>query len=96
MITASDALNALRSVIDPDIGLNIVDLGLVDQVTASPDQIQVTLLMTTPACPQSSYLQDECVAAIAATGGRASVEIRSQPLWSPERLSPQAREALGW
>ncbi|MCR6630577.1 MAG: metal-sulfur cluster assembly factor [Magnetospirillum sp.] len=96
MITEAQALDALKGVIDPDIGINIVDLGMVERVAAGPEGVAVALIMTTPACPQSGYLQDECARVLAEAGVNASVEVLDMPLWEPERLSESAKQTLGW
>jgi len=98
MSTAAEVLDALRTVIDPDVGLDIVALGLVERAEADADGIRVGLIMTSPACPQTSYLKDEARALLLplAAGGTVSVDILASPAWSPERLAPEARAALGW
>lgn len=97
MITESQALDALKGVIDPDVGINIVDLGMVERVTATPAGVTVALIMTTPACPQSGYLKDESARLLEAAGGApVTVEVLDFPLWDPARLSDSAKLALGW
>jgi metal-sulfur cluster biosynthetic enzyme len=97
MITDSQALDVLRGVIDPDVGINIVDLGMVERVAAGPDGMAVALIMTTPACPQSGYLQDECRRVLdEAQAGPTAVEVLELPLWDPSRLSDAAKQQLGW
>lgn len=97
MITESQALDALKAVIDPDVGINIVDLGMVERVAATPDGMAVALIMTTPACPQSGYLKDESARVLKAAGADpVSVEVLDFPLWEPARLSASAKQALGW
>lgn len=97
MITQTQAIEALRGVIDPDVGINIVDLGMVERVVADEDGVRVALIMTTPACPQSGYLRDESLHMLRQAGAvMATVEVLDAPLWSPERLSPAARQSLGW
>src|SRR5690348_4100558 len=97
MITESQALDALKGVIDPDIGINIVDLGMVERVAATADGITVALIMTTPACPQSGYLQDEATRLLAQAGADpVTVEVVEFPLWDPSRLSESAKQILGW
>jgi metal-sulfur cluster biosynthetic enzyme len=97
MLSQAQAIDALKAVIDPDIGINIVDLGMVERVATGPDGIDVALIMTTPACPQSGYLQDECLRVLSeAQAEPARVEVLELPLWDPSRLSDSARQALGW
>jgi metal-sulfur cluster biosynthetic enzyme len=97
MITEAQALDALKGVIDPDVGINIVDLGMVEKVAAAPEGVMVDLIMTTPACPQTSYLSDECQRVLAEAGAPSvSVEVLDLPLWDPSRLSDSAKAILGW
>ncbi|MBC7951605.1 MAG: DUF59 domain-containing protein [Rhodospirillaceae bacterium] len=96
MISQSQAMEILKGVIDPDVGINIVDLGLVESVATDPQAVRVALIMTTPACPQTSYLQDECARLLNATGATATVQVLDEPLWDPSRMSASAKETLGW
>jgi len=65
MTMETQTIAALRAVIDPDLGIDIVELGLVESIEAGPDRLRVGLIMTTPACPQTAYLQDEAAQALA-------------------------------
>jgi len=90
---------ALREVVDPEVGVNVVDLGLVYEVTVEGDTISVDLAMTSAACPLGSHLKGEAEAAIrrhlpAAT--RVEVALVDEPPWTPERMNEAARAALGW
>ncbi|MBI3446522.1 MAG: metal-sulfur cluster assembly factor [Magnetospirillum sp.] len=99
MITEDEIFEALRQVIDPDVGVNIVDLGLVERVGIAPEGIYIDLIMTTPACPQSGYLADESERVVrAAAKGEApvSVAILDSPFWEPGRMSPSAKAIMGW
>ena len=95
---AEKAREALREVIDPEVGINIVDLGLVYGILLEPSAVVVTLTMTTPACPLGDLIESQATHALeAALPGRA-VEIRLvwQPPWRIERMSPAARRMLGF
>lgn len=96
MINQSQAFEILKGVIDPDVGINIVDLGLVESVATDAQAVNVALIMTTPACPQTSYLQDECARLLNAAGAKASVQVLDAPLWDPSRMSEAAKQTLGW
>jgi metal-sulfur cluster biosynthetic enzyme len=98
-MTEPEVREALRSVEDPEAGMNIVDLGLVYAIVAGPDRVRVEMTMTSPACPLGAYLVDEAAAAIralAAEGTEVSVELVWDPPWTPERMSPEARSRFGW
>jgi metal-sulfur cluster biosynthetic enzyme len=101
---ATDALNeaavlkALRQVIDPEIGINIVDLGLVYGLRIQPDEIEIDLSMTTPACPLGDLIMDEARRALkqAAPDRRINIRLVWTPIWGPERMSDAAKATLGW
>jgi metal-sulfur cluster biosynthetic enzyme len=91
-------LEALRDVIDPEVGLNIVDLGLVYEITRSGDDVTVTMTMTTPACPLGEQIVRDAQARLATIDGlgAVSVDLVWEPAWTPDRMSATAKEALGW
>lgn len=95
----ADVTEALKTVEDPEAGMNIVDLGLVYGITLQPGKVRVEMTMTSPACPVSSYLVDESAAAIRAVapaGIDVQVELVWEPPWTPERMSPEAQSRFGW
>lgn len=99
MITEDSIREALRRVVDPDVGINIVDLGLVESIRLAPEGLYIDLIMTTPACPQSSYLADQSEREAKTVAGEdvgVSVAVLPAPLWEPSRLSAAAKAALGW
>ena len=91
-------VEALREVLDPELGLNVVDLGLVYGLACEDGEVHVRLTMTTPACPLGEEIVRDATERIEAVAGvrRAEVELVWHPAWGPERMSPSAREALGW
>lgn len=98
-MTEAEVLQALRAVEDPEAGMSIVDLGLVYRVEISGERVAVDLTMTSPACPVAPQLVDEATAAIRAILPQAAdVDVRLvwDPPWTPERMSPEARERFGW
>ena len=96
-MTATDVREALRAVIDPEIGVNIVDLGLVYGVSIDDARVRVTMTMTSPACPVAEYLKVDAQAAVRArVAGVEVVEIAIvwEPPWTPDRMSDEARRQL--
>ncbi len=92
-------LAALRGVIDPEVGMNIVDLGLVYRVDIGAAGVAVDMTMTSPACPMGDMMIDEVKAALAAllpAGTRADVELVWSPPWDPSRMSEAARKHFSW
>jgi metal-sulfur cluster biosynthetic enzyme len=91
--------DALRLVIDPELGVNVVDLGLVYRVDVADRDVRVALTMTTPACPLGDALVAEAEEAIRTRvpdAARVQVELVWDPPWSPSMMSDAARERLGW
>lgn len=88
---------ALRAVIDPELGYNIVDLGLVYRVEVEQGCARIVLTTTTPGCPATAYIQQAAVDCAAAVPGIASVEacMTWEPPWSPDRMSEQAKAHFG-
>lgn len=96
--TEAELLEALRRIIDPELGLNIVDLGLVYGVRVDDGRATVRMTTTTPACPIGAYLVDEIRWALFSLPGVVDVEIEVtyDPPWSPDRMSEEAKILLGW
>lgn len=90
---------ALRQVIDPEVGINIVDLGLVYSMKAEGDRVRVVMTMTTPACPMHSYLTERARATLRErlpAAAAIEVELAWDPPWTPQMMSSAARKMLGW
>jgi len=101
-VNEQDVLSALKSCYDPEIPVNIVDLGLiygVQLVTAAEDKQDVTVEMTLTAqgCPEHVNISAQVKSRLEQLPGirDASVKIVWSPPWTPERLSPDARKQLG-
>ena len=98
-VDAPTVAGLLRQVIDPEVGINIVDLGLVYDVRVSSDRIAVvTISLTTPGCPLSGYMQDSIHRVLWGTPGIEDINVRIvwDPPWSPAMMSLQAKRDLGW
>ena len=92
-------LDALRSVDDPEAGMNIVELGLIYGVEATPPTASVRMTMTSAACPLGDYLTDAVRDALRARFPeleQVNVELVWDPPWTPERMSEEARNFFGW
>ena len=92
-------LEALRQVVDPELGANIVDLGLVYGIERNGAELHVRLTFTSPACPVGPLIEDDVRAvldAVRPAGGSIAVDIVWDPPWGPERIAPHTRRNLGW
>ena len=99
MPTKEIVLNILHNVIDPEVGVNIVDLGLVYGVEISGNKLRVDLTMTTPACPMSEMILDDARRALAGLvpeGTEIDLNLVWEPPWSPDKMSENARDHFGW
>ena len=90
---------ALRTVMDPEVGESVVDLGLVYRVECAPARVDVDLTMTSPACPLAGSIAEDAERAIRGACPEARevhVEIVYDPPWTPERMSEAVRKRFGW
>src|SRR5579883_1394428 len=97
MIDQETLLTALRTVKDPELNVNVIDLGLVYSVQTRDDQVDVEMTLTTPACPAGPEILRNAVGALEALEGvsKANVKLVMAPPWSPDRMSDAARDELG-
>jgi len=94
---APEVREALRAIIDPEIGINIVDLGLIYAIEADQQTVRVRMTMTTPSCPMGGMLAEEARALIAQRYPAATVDVDLvwEPPWRSDMMSPAARSQLG-
>jgi metal-sulfur cluster biosynthetic enzyme len=93
-----EVLEALKSVIDPELGINIVDLGLVYEVVVAQDgDVDIQYTLTTMGCPIGPLIEDQMRAFLAPVPGIGEVrpEMVLRPAWTPEMMSEEAKAALG-
>jgi metal-sulfur cluster biosynthetic enzyme len=91
--------DALATVIDPEAGMSIVDLGLVYRVEVDATGITVDMTMTTPACPVADMLvaqAREAIAAVAPAGTPVDVRLVWDPIWNPSMMTGVAKDHFGW
>lgn len=91
-------LAALRDVIDPELGVNVVDLGLVMDVALDGNHVTVTMTLTTPGCPLHGTITREAEVRIGRVPGvrTVHVELAWDPPWTPDRMSDEGKRQLGW
>ena len=89
---------ALRTVVDPELGFNIVDLGLIYTIDLNGGDVLVEMTLTSPGCPSAGQLIGQADAAVRDLEGvdKVSVELVWEPYWSPERVDPKLRAYLGF
>ena len=91
-------LDVLRNVLDPELGINIVDLGLVYGVEVDGDTVHITYTLTTMGCPIGPLIEAEMKQFLSGVEGVGQVdaEMVLRPPWSPEMMSEEAKAALGF
>jgi metal-sulfur cluster biosynthetic enzyme len=97
--TEEQVRDALRHVVDPELGINIVDLGLVYSVEVSPDGVvHIEYTLTTMGCPIGPLIEHQMQSFLAGVPGVTAVEPEMvlRPAWSPEMMSEEAKAALGF
>lgn len=98
-LTEEQVRDALRQVIDPEVGLNVVDLGLVYGISIDGPAVRVQLTMTSPACPLGRQICESARDAIANAGAdpdRIEVDLVWDPPWRPEMMSDDVKRRFGW
>ncbi|HXD49872.1 MAG TPA: metal-sulfur cluster assembly factor [Gemmatimonadaceae bacterium] len=88
---------ALRKVKDPELNLNIVDLGLVYDVMVDGSDVTIDMTLTSPGCPAGPQIMADAERVLKAAPGVGTVTINLvwQPFWSPERIEPRVRAYMG-
>lgn len=96
-ITKEKVTDLLRTVIDPEIGINIVDLGLVYDININDNQIDVTMTLTTPGCPMHSSITNwvKRIIEMTITDVIVRVNLVWEPKWTPDKMSDAAKLQLG-
>ena len=104
-VTQEEVLSALKECYDPEIPVNIVDMGLIYEIKVKPtevpnaegDDVEVEMTLTAPGCPSSGYISEQVKQRLSRMPGvsNATVNIVWYPQWTPERLSADARKKLG-
>ena len=97
MITEEIVLEQIKQVIDPDVGLNIVDMGLIYVVDINDDIVDITMTLTSPGCPAAPQLLNGSQTVVQQLDGVEEVNINVvwTPPWDPEMMSEEAKDELG-
>jgi metal-sulfur cluster biosynthetic enzyme len=97
-LTEERVLEALKNVLDPELGINIVDLGLVYDVDIREETVHITYTLTTMGCPIGPLIEEQMARMLADVPGidQVDAEMVLRPPWSPEMMSEEAKAALGF
>ena len=98
MATVDDVTDALRDVIDPELGLDFVELGLIYEVEVEGPNVRVTYTLTSPGCPIGPQVSEQIEEFVGELDGVEEVQpvMTFSPPWTPERMSEDAKFALGF
>ena len=98
MVTVDDVENALTNVIDPELGLDFVELGLIYGIEVDGGNVHVTFSLTSPGCPIGPQVSEQIDEFVSELEGVESVESSMvfSPPWTPDRMSEDAKFALGF
>ncbi len=93
-----EILNSLKTVIDPELGVNIIDMGLVYRIDLDDDgKAQLFMTLTSPGCPAGPQIKGDVIEALSSVEGVTDVRIQFvfNPPWSPAMMTPEGKEELG-
>lgn len=93
--TAADVKEALHQVIDPELGIDVIDLGLVYGIEIDElGRAIITMTLTTPACPLTDLIEDECASTLAGLVEEFRIDWTWTPRWTVDKITPEGRDQL--
>lgn len=97
-LLAAQAWDTLSTVYDPELGIDLVNLGLVYKLEVTDGAASVEMTLTTPGCPMSDSMPEAVERALLGIPGiaRVAVDLVWEPRWMPEMMSERAKRELGW
>jgi metal-sulfur cluster biosynthetic enzyme len=97
-VTVDEVRASLRRVKDPELNLNIVDLGLIYEIAVEGAAVTVDMSLTSPGCPSGPEIMRNAEDAVKAVPGvgEATINLVWSPIWTPERIEPRVRSYLGF
>ena len=98
VLSADAVRQALRQVKDPELDMNIIDLGLVYDVEVDDGQVRINMTLTSPGCPAGPMITNDAHKAVRALDGvkDVNIEIVWEPYWTPEKIDPKVRAMMGF
>ncbi len=97
MVTEESVLESIRQIIDPEIGINIVDMGLIYEVDINDTTVDIKMTLTSPGCPAGGQIINGTQLVTQKMDGveEVNVSVVWTPRWTPEMMSEEARDELG-
>ncbi|MFB6076272.1 MAG: metal-sulfur cluster assembly factor [Candidatus Aenigmatarchaeota archaeon] len=98
MVTEKDIENVLKEVKDPEIGIDVVNLGFIYGIEVEDNRVEIEMTLTVPGCPMHSAITRDVKNKVSELEGVEEVEVNMvfDPPWSPEKMSDKAKEKLGY
>jgi FeS assembly SUF system protein len=95
--TKEEVIEVIKQCYDPEIPINLYDLGLIYDIQTQPDSIYIKMTVTAAACPAAQALPEQVRQRVSDATGvkKVNVELTFDPAWTPERISPEGRKKLG-
>jgi len=97
-VTKEEVLDVLRTVIDPELGIDIVSLGFVYDVFIESSKIKLRMTLSSPGCPLAAYLFSMIEESIKSKfkGHSVEIDLTFDPPWSVDKMTPEAKNKVGW
>ena len=97
MVSKQDVIKILKDCYDPEIPVNVVDLGLIYDVSVNSGKVSIEMTLTAIGCPLAGMITEEVKQKVSGIKGVKNVKVKLifDPPWSPEKMSSKARQQLG-
>jgi len=97
MVSKQDVMKALKDCYDPEIPINVVDLGLIYDISINSGRVDIQMTLTAVGCPLSGVITNEVMQKVSTIKGVKNVDVKLvfDPPWSPKRMNSKARQQLG-
>lgn len=92
---ANEIRKGLRDVIDFEIGLDVVSLGMIRDIDVGEEEVTITMILTSPMCPMASFMMNQVQERAAEITDKPVQVVMGKELWKPDMMEEEAREALG-
>jgi metal-sulfur cluster biosynthetic enzyme len=98
MVDKKQIMAVLKECIDPEISINVVDLGLIYDVNVIDGNVDIKMALTSPGCPMQFFILEDIKKRVSKMKGvkEVSIDLVFDPPWSPDRMSRSAKKKLGW
>jgi len=97
MISKEQVFEALKNVFDPEIPINVVDMGLIYEIEVQEETVSIKMTLTAPGCPMHTVIAQDVKDQVKEKTGAKEVNVQMvwEPRWTPDRMSQDARKTLG-